>query len=139
MTDRELILRKLDLLREYGGQLAEYRGLTAKKYRIDWKVQRIVERTLQLMIETCLDIGQHIIADSGMRTPTSSADIFEVLGENRILSRKTVARIKDMAKFRNLVVHQYERIDPEIVVGIVKRRRGDFRTFEREILKHLPE
>jgi uncharacterized protein YutE (UPF0331/DUF86 family) len=63
VVDASLIRRKLADLDELLGQLAEYRGITVETYRGDWKTQRIVERTLQLAIETCVDIGEHAIAD----------------------------------------------------------------------------
>lgn len=84
MPDRELILRKLALLAEYRAQRDEFRGIDVAAYKADWKLRRIVDHTLQLMNEVCLDIGQHIIADAGIRTPTSNADIFDVLGEGGV-------------------------------------------------------
>lgn len=44
MVDRTLLLRKLSELDEYMGQLREYHGLSARKYRADWRTLRIVER-----------------------------------------------------------------------------------------------
>jgi uncharacterized protein YutE (UPF0331/DUF86 family) len=40
-----------------------------------------------------------------------------------------------MIKFRNLIVHQYEEIDPEIVFNIAKNQLDSFRTFRDEIDK----
>lgn len=42
-----------------------------------------------------------------------------------------------MAKFRNIIVHDYARIDPEIVVGILHRKVDDFRKFSKEILQFM--
>ena len=70
MVDRDVILRKVSELETYGRQLGEYAGITLETYRADWKVQRIVERTLHIMIETCVDIANHIVSDGGMRPPT---------------------------------------------------------------------
>jgi uncharacterized protein YutE (UPF0331/DUF86 family) len=62
VVDRDLILRRLALLDTYLTQLAPYRGLDATEYQRDWKTQRIIERTLHLAIEVCLDewwVPQH--------------------------------------------------------------------------------
>jgi len=88
MVDRDLVLRKLSDLDEYQSQLQEFKGITVQQYRDDWKKQRIVERALQMMIETCLDIANHIVADREYRVPVNYADTFKVLGENSVLSRK---------------------------------------------------
>ena len=134
MVDRGLVLRKLAELEEYQNQLLEFKGLTVKQYRDDWKTQRIVERTLQMMIETCLDMANHLIADQGYRVPVSYADIFKVLGENKVLGKKLADRLEKMAKFRNVLVHQYEKIEGEIIVGILKKKLGDFNQFTRAIV-----
>ena len=86
MVDVSLVLRKLASLADYRNQLAEYSAISLEDYRNDWKVQRIVERTLQMMIELCADIASHIIADDRLRTPETYADAFRVLGENGILT-----------------------------------------------------
>ena len=54
MVDESLILRKISQLDEYRKQLKEYESINIDDYSGDWKIQRIVERTLQMMIETCL-------------------------------------------------------------------------------------
>lgn len=50
MVDKPLILRKLTELDEYLKQMGEFSSVTPEEYSRDWKVQRIVERTLQMMI-----------------------------------------------------------------------------------------
>jgi len=76
MVDDTLILRKLSELDEYYKQIAEYKKITVAQYSGDWKVQRIIERTLQMMIETCVDVAGHIISDKGYRIPKSYSDTF---------------------------------------------------------------
>ena len=105
MVDKTLILRKLSELDEYHKQITEYKKLTVDQYSVDWKVQRIIERTLQMMIETCVDIAGHIISDKEFRIPKSYSDTFLVLRENDILSDQLFSSVEKMAKFRNIVVH----------------------------------
>ena len=71
MVDKTLVLRKLADLDQYLAQIGEYADITVTQYSADWKTQRIVERTLQMMIETCVDIAGHIISDKNFRIPTS--------------------------------------------------------------------
>ncbi len=74
LIDKPLILRKLSELDEYLKQTREFSSVTLEEYSRDWKVQRIVERTLQMMIETCADIATHIISDRGYRIPNNYGD-----------------------------------------------------------------
>lgn len=45
--------------------------------------------------------------------------------------------LKKMSKFRNILVHQYEQIDAEIIVTILKKYLGDFDRFKEAILEYL--
>lgn len=137
MVDRDVILRKVSELETYCTQLGEYSGTTLDAYRADWKVQRIIERTLQMMIETCADIANHIVSDRGLRAPTSYADTFRVLSENNLIGHDLSFVMEKMAKFRNVVVHQYERVDAEIAVLILKKHLPDFDRFRTAVLSFM--
>ena len=135
MVDKALIFRKIASLAEYRKQIGEYSALTIEQYRCDWKTQRIVERTLQMMIELCADIANHVISDDGLRTPETYADTFRVLAENSVITPEQLTVMEKMAKFRNIVVHQYETVDAEIVILVLRRHLIDFDHFSDSIIK----
>ena len=137
MVDETLILRKLSELDEYNKQIKEYEKITVAQYSDDWKIPRIIERTLQMMIETCVDIASHIIADKGYRVPKSYSDTFKVLHEEKIVSSKLFNSLEKMAKFRNIVVHHYDKVDAKIIVGILKKDLKDFMGYKEAIISFL--
>ena len=137
MVDEALVLRKLASLDDYRKQISEFSSITVDSYRSDWKVQRIIERTLQMMIELCADVAGHLISDAALRTPETYADTFRVLGENGILTTEQTAVMEKMAKFRNIVVHQYEAVDSEIVILILRKHLDDFQLFSDAVARHL--
>lgn len=137
MVDKALILRKIASLAEYQKQISEYETITVDSYRSDWKIQRIVERTLQMMIELCADIASHVISDNELRTPETYADTFKVLAENGVLASEQLAVMEKMAKFRNIVVHQYESVDAEIVILVLRCHLNDFREFSVSVVKFI--
>ena len=137
MVDKTLILRKLVELEEYLGQVKEYASITVDRYSKDWKAQRVVERTLQMMIEICADIAGHIISDKGYRVPATYADTFRVLYENGILNKDLFETMEKMAKFRNIIVHHYDKVDTAIVIGILKKDLKDFSAYKDAIINIL--
>lgn len=139
MVDKPLILRKLAEMEGYLTQVREYAGISPEAYLADWKVQRIVERTLQMMIELCVDIANHIISDKGYRIPEGYADTFKVLFEEGILQEDLFKIMEKMTKFRNIVVHHYDKVDEEIVVGILKGHLDDFLPFRDAVLAFLKQ
>lgn len=139
MVDKLLIGRKLSDIDNYLNQLREFSNISAAKYKKDWKIQRIVERTLQILIELCIDIANHLISDRGMRLPTGYADTFNVLMENKIISKSLFKTMEKIAKFRNVIVHQYEDIDNKIVVSILHKNFKDFEKYKRAIIKSVSQ
>ncbi|MDR4504930.1 MAG: DUF86 domain-containing protein [Candidatus Scalindua sp.] len=137
MVDKALILRKLSELDEYSKQIGEFAATTTEEYCENWKIQRIVERTLQMMIESCADVANHIISFKEYRVPKSYVDIFKVLHENDIIDSKIFDKMANMVKFRNIVVHDYDKIDVTIVINILKNHLNDFKTFKNSVLQVL--
>ena len=139
MVDKSLILRKLAELEEYLEQIKEYSNITVDEYSDDWKIQRIIERTLQMMIENCVDIASHIISDRKYRIPKSYADTFSILHKEGVLEKELFDTMEKMAKFRNIVVHHYDKVDAEIVVNILKRYLENFQRYRNAIVNVLKE
>jgi uncharacterized protein YutE (UPF0331/DUF86 family) len=137
MIDHEVVESKLRFLQEYLTDLAEYKDFSLNDYRIKKKDQRFVERTLHLACESCIDIAAHIISRKGLREPKDNKDLFVILFENSIISEQAHNTMIKMARFRNIIVHDYARIDPEIVLGILKRDVNDLKHFAQEIIHYL--
>ena len=137
MVDKLLIGRKLVEIETYLNQVREFSKISVAVYKSDWKTQRIIERTLQILIEVCIDIANHIISDKRMRLPTGYADTFQVLMENKVIGKDLFRSMDKMARFRNVVVHQYEKIAPGIVVSILRKNLGDFENYRKAITRYL--
>ncbi len=134
MVDQAVIERLLVQLEEYFRDLDEVKS---KYMLVDYKknkiIRRYTERTLQVAIEVCLDLASHIISYKGFREPLDNKDCFQVLRENDIIPADLADRLKRMAQFRNVVVHDYIRINPEIVYAIVHRNIPDIVAFAKAI------
>jgi len=137
MVDRDVVERLLALLESYLNDMRSVQGISFDEYERDVKTRRFVERTLQISLEACLDIGSHIIGDEGFREPEDNRDIFKILAEENVIEKGLLPNLQQMASFRNLIVHNYGKIDDEIVFGVLKRRIDDFASYAREITKYL--
>ena len=129
MVDRELLSRKISQLREYLAALRNADDITWQKYDEDLRLRAFVERYLQLCIEKVVDIGNHFVSFHRWREPEGYRDIFQVLRENNVIPREHLATFQNMASFRNMLVHRYERTDNEVIFGIFRKRLGDFDLF----------
>ncbi|MGQ9571208.1 MAG: type VII toxin-antitoxin system HepT family RNase toxin [Thermodesulfovibrionales bacterium] len=80
-------------------------------------------------IESAIDICNHIISQNGYRAPDDYADTFQVLGEQNAFGKNFVKDLKEMAKFRNRLVHLYWEVDEEQVYELLQTRLNDFKIF----------
>jgi len=119
LVKKELVAVRLERLREYLGILKNIQKYGVERFRDDIFVSATGERYLHLAIECLLDIGNHIISDRGFRKPDTYAEIFEILLENKIISKALFKELEGMAAFRNILVHDYLRLDREKVYSIL--------------------
>jgi len=135
----EIILERLEFLRNEVAYLKRERDRihSFKEYVDDVRLRRAIERSLQISVEACLDIGRRLIALEGFRYPEDNRDVFRVLAEEGVVSKELLPTLLDMASFRNLVVHDYARIDDAKVYAILKKRLGDFDEYAKVIAAYL--
>ena len=139
MSEDEVILERLLLLRDEIAYLKHERdGLrTFREYQDNKRLRKAIERSLQVAVEVCLDIGRRIIALEGFRYPETNQDVFQILREEKIVPEDLLTTLREMARFRNLIVHDYAKIDNARVYGILKKRLGGFGAFAEAIRAYL--
>ena len=121
------------MLAEHVNDLRALQGVNFEEYVANKILRGYVERTLQVCVQICLDIGAHLIAEQGFRHPEDNKDVFIVLAEEGILPPDLLPRLIQMAGFRNLIVHDYARVDNALVYGILKRHLVDLESYARTI------
>ncbi len=136
MVDRDLVLRKIADVDQYLQQLADYRQIDLDSYQHDWKTQRIIERTLHLTIEACMDLADHIVADRRLRVPETGAETFDILAEAGVIPIDLGAALARMVGFRDILVHDYARVDSTIVLRVLRTDLADVVRF-REAILHI--
>lgn len=139
MGEDEAILERLLLLRDQVAYLKHERDTlhTFLEYQDNKRLRKAVERSLQVAVEACLDIGRRLIALEGFRYPDNDQAVFRILAEEGIVSRDLLPTLLEMARFRNLIVHDYARIDDSRVYGILKKRLSDFDAFAEAVRVYL--
>ena len=136
MLDRDRILIKIDQLEGYLGEL---RGILPEELAVYQKVEsrRACERLLQVSIEAVIDVCHLLVAGLRLGIAAEEDDLFEKLKGASIITAEMTEVLKEMKGLRNILVHEYTRIDDKIVYEIVKTRLADFATFKQEVLQYL--
>ena len=93
--------------------------------------------TLQLAIQAALDAASHVVSDERLGEPSSNRELFELLGKAGWLPSELTTRLRDMAGFRNVVVHGYRTVDLAIVRDVVEHRLEDLLEFSATLRGRL--
>ncbi len=133
--DKDVVLNKLESLRRCIQRVEDKTPASVDRLIEDYDLQDIISVNLERAIQTCVDIGLHIISDLEVPVPETMAGTFEVLNRAGYLDKATTERMSRSVGFRNTAVHAYQEIDWNIVYCIITEHLDDFRDFALQILK----
>ena len=132
-----VIAQKLQTLDEILIELRSLGRVNAAALRDEWRTRRAVERDLQILVEIVIDVCQRLISLAGQAPALTGADAVARCVQMGALSDDEAYR--QMVRFRNFIVHRYERIDVEILAAVVNRQLPDFEQFRNEILAYVAQ
>lgn len=134
MVDKTLISRKLQRVETYLNQVRLKKDPGIDAFKEDRDLQSIILFNLIQSIQTCIDMGSHIISDSEWGMPGSQAEIFETLALNKVITGSLAKKMIQMAGFRNRIVHEYEKIDLKIVHEVWRKHIKDIEKFCKAVV-----
>lgn len=135
MTDADLVAKKLAQIETC---VRELRALAhPEAITSDVREERFVEHTLQIAIQSALDVASHIVSDERLGEPRTNHELFELLGRAGFLPADLADTLRRMVGFRNVLVHGYAAVDLAIVRDVVENRLDDLLAFTRAIRERL--
>ena len=137
LIDQEIILKRLEKLNQYVQFLNELLKQPKSQFVSDPFVHGNAERYLQLAIQACMDIGNHILSNIKSKTPEEYRDIFIFMGENKIISEELADKMAPLAGLRNILVHDYLDINLDKIYLLLKNNLSDFNQLGNEISKYV--
>jgi uncharacterized protein YutE (UPF0331/DUF86 family) len=103
MVDPDRIERQIRLIRRYTGNLQELAQRSLQEFLGDPHAVGSARYYLQVSIEGCINIANHIIASEGFRAPRDYRDSFQILSEAGILPEDLTSTMRAMAGLRDLL------------------------------------
>ena len=129
-----VITGKLSNLRQRLDELRTLYPLSQERLQ-EWLVLRAVERDLQVAVEIVVDVCQRLMSLAGQPPAATSRAAVEGCVSLGVLS--AAAPYRQMVGFRNLVVHRYEFVAPEVLLELVNCHLDDFEQFIAEVLDYV--
>jgi len=137
MIDKEKFAKIINDLEAYLKKLTELQKYNLKPFLSDWKIHDLVERNLQLAIQTTLDLGEMIISEFNFKKPDSYKDIARILAENKVIPFDFQPILEDLAGFRNVLVYEYLYLDREKVYEHLQKDLEKIRKFIKQIKEFI--
>lgn len=131
MTDPMLVAKKLARIESCVSDLVRL----ARPEAIDTDVRelRFVEHTLQIAIQAAIDVASHIVSDRRLGEPRTNRELFDLLHRDGWIDSALTVSLRNMAGFRNVLVHGYDDVDLAIVHDVLDVHLADLTAFVRAV------
>ena len=115
MSDSDRICAKLDKLYVYYEELKNISTISLEEYNHNMIYRRAIERTMQLIVECATDINNMLLKTHGQKGSADYFNSFIDIAESNIIPTNFALKIAPSTGLRNILVHEYEDINDEIV------------------------
>lgn len=127
--DQEKMVKLVSELRKSVARLTDIAKLPQDEFLNDPDKIGSTKYHFIVAIESSIDMCNHIISRNGYRVPEDYGDTFRVMGEVGALDTDFSDDLRNMAKFRNRLVHLYWEVDDQQLYEILQNRLVDFKKF----------
>jgi uncharacterized protein YutE (UPF0331/DUF86 family) len=103
-------------------------------FATDFTRQDAAILNVQRACEAVLDMGQHIVRREGFGVPQSARDVFDLMARGQWIDAPLAEALKRMVAFRNIAVHDYQKLILPILVNVITGHLDEFLAFTRAVL-----
>lgn len=100
----------------------------------DYRKMDMIVLNLQRGCEAVSDLAMYIVSTRKLGLPQNKREAFKLLEDNKIIDKNMSKNMQNMVGFRNIAVHDYKDIDPEILKDVIENHLNDLLEFARIIL-----
>lgn len=133
----DVVLGKVETIERCVRRVREVHDGDPAAFRGDLTRQESVLLNLQRACEAAIDLAMHLVRVGRLGLPRASREAFDLLEAAGTLSTELARALRGMVGFRNVAVHDYRRLDLDVVESIVVRHLDDLLAFARIALATL--
>jgi uncharacterized protein YutE (UPF0331/DUF86 family) len=111
-----------------------YAGTDANLYQ-DLTAQDSILLNLQRACEVSIDLAMHIVRKRRLGVPQDSREAFDLLQAHALLAEPLATAMKRMVGFRNVAIHEYDKLNLDIVKSIIATKLDDILLFGKQLLR----
>jgi len=85
--------------------------------------------------EAAIDVAMHLVRVNRLGIPQDSRDSFSLLEQANLIPAELSRRMQAMVGFRNIAIHDYQKLNLDIVRSVLSRRLTDFAAYCQCLLR----
>jgi uncharacterized protein YutE (UPF0331/DUF86 family) len=132
----DVVLNKVAIIERCVARVREEYGGDERNLLHDITKQDSIILNLQRSCEAAIDLAMHVVRLRRLGIPQETREAFELLRDASLLDPELADRMARMVGFRNVAVHDYRKLDLQIVRGIAADHLGDFLAFAKVMVPH---
>ncbi len=136
--DKQVIANKIESLRRCLMRVEQRCPTDLDELLSDLDAQDVLTLNLSRAVQICVDIALHILSASNQTVPQTMAGAFTGLADEGVISADIAEKMQKAVGFRNIAIHEYEKMNWAIVYAIATERLSDFKVYAQRI-SHLLE
>jgi uncharacterized protein YutE (UPF0331/DUF86 family) len=131
------LVQKITSLQRCVARARQTRERAGDEFAANFDLQDAAVLNIIRACETAIDLANMMIRRERLGIPAESREAFEILAREQRITRDLAGKLKSMVGFRNIAVHQYRDLQPEIVAAVIDQRLGDLLAFAEQIRQAL--
>ncbi len=134
MENKAVIINKMDSIQRCISRIQEEYENNPENLN-DYRRMDGIVLNLQRACETVTDTAMYIISTRKLGIPQTKKEAFQILEENKLISKEMCDSMKKMIGFRNIAIHDYKEIDEMILQDVIENHLPELEEFMKQMLK----
>jgi uncharacterized protein YutE (UPF0331/DUF86 family) len=134
----DVVLNKKESIERCIKQVRKYYALPSDvPFEEDYIKQDAIAANLQRMAEQAIDLANHVIRKRKLGLPKDSRESFDLLARAGVIPPELAKKLKGMVGFRNIMVHEYQKLDLKIMKDVIENRLDDLIEFTNMVIRFV--
>ncbi len=124
----DIILNKIAIIHRCLERIhEEYQGEAARLQ--NFTLQDAIVLNIQRACQATIDLAMHLVAKNKLGLPQDARDAFDLLKQAGLIDGDLAKKMKAMVGFRNIAIHDYQAVNPIILINVLEKHLPDFTDF----------
>ena len=130
----DVLLNKADTIEKCILRIQEIYASDPSNLRNDQNKQDAILLNIERACQAAIDMAMRTVKLRRLGLPKESRDAFDFLKTAGLIDADLCSKMHGLVGFRNTAIHNYKKLDLNIVEAIIKDRIADFRVLSKCLL-----